>query len=679
MTTYTNDIYGVQQQIADEQAATEKSFLDDSYKLASVQGGMMLANARDIGRGKGNMYAGLGRMLTGEKEAIDPRIVRMQKLQAIMQQIPEPDTVDEYIQLSNLMNQAELYGEAKEAMKMANDIRSQLPTKSTAYKEYSEMTTNPNPEGFKEWYKEFKITGSKTPLTAKQEAFKQYQLRPDYKSGKLTAIDFEREWSKAGREEKQPDNMTAKNIALQEFLVSPEYQGGKKSIVDFEKEWNNAGRAEQKPEQRTAKSLALEKFLVSLEYLDGTKDIIDFETEWSAAGRAPVEDTQTRLSAKEQSLDNFINSSDYIGKGGTMTIMDWNKKWTESGQSANSTSVTNPETIAKTNILNSKITESFDILSSDPANRGMPQETLLSRAKVIGSDEFLKAIEDPTTSNLNTSADVGDFEYWKGRYPEKTDAEIFEIMAAMNASSPYNVNINQTRAFNRESIGERTNQIAQDSIQVETDLIRTEEMLRAYEEGAKSGWGQTWINTGNKIAQEFFGLPQEEGTVQTDRLEQLFKDYTLDRMAKLKGTPSDKDLDLVERAGATMDRSRAANTMIIEFDRFLLNEQKNQHDYMSNWLTNYIATENEYPAGYQWDAQINQFRNRNDKSKWKGKETDRLALIQAYGTNEFDEQGTLEAIEARQTQDEIEINQISEEISFEKQGEDVLNRYGIKG
>jgi len=636
MTTYTNDIYGVQQQIADEQAATEKSFLDDSYKLASVQGGMMLANARDIGRGKGNMYAGLGRMLTGEKEAIDPRIVRMQKLQAIMQQIPEPDTVDEYIQLSNLMNQAELYGEAKEAMKMANDIRSQLPTKSTAYKEYSEMTTNPTPEGFKEWYKEFKITGSKTPLTAKQEAFKQYQLRPDYKSGKLTAIDFEREWSKAGREEKQPDNMTAKNIALQEFLVSPEYQGGKKSIVDF-------------------------------------------ETEWSAAGRAPVEDTQTRLSAKEQSLDNFINSSDYIGKGGTMTIMDWNKKWTESGQSANSTSVTNPETIAKTNILNSKITESFDILSSDPANRGMPQETLLSRAKVIGSDEFLKAIEDPTTSNLNTSADVGDFEYWKGRYPEKTDAEIFEIMAAMNASSPYNVNINQTRAFNRESIGERTNQIAQDSIQVETDLIRTEEMLRAYEEGAKSGWGQTWINTGNKIAQEFFGLPQEEGTVQTDRLEQLFKDYTLDRMAKLKGTPSDKDLDLVERAGATMDRSRAANTMIIEFDRFLLNEQKNQHDYMSNWLTGYIQKDNEYPAGYEWDAQINQFRNRNDKSKWNGEETDRLALIQAYGTNEFDEQGTLEAIEARQTQDEIEINQIVEEIDYEKQGENVLNRYGIKG
>lgn len=633
---YSNDMFGLQQLMADEQAAQEQANINNAVNLASTKGAGMMYRAGNIGDQRGQTFASLGRMLTGQAEPVDPRMLRMQKLEEIRRKVPMPETAEDFINLAKLLNNAELYEEAGKAMTMANEIKAQLPTKSNAYKEYSEMTDNPTPEGFKEWYKEFKMTGSKTPLTAKQEAFKQYQLKPEYMSGELTAIDFEREWSKAGREEKQPEKMNAKDIALQEFLVSPEYQSGKKSIIDF-------------------------------------------ETEWSAAGRAPQIDTETRLSAKEMSLDNFLDSQDYVGNGGKMTIMDWNQKWTESGQSKSSSSITNPETIAKTNILNSKISEAFDTLSSDPANRGMPQETLLSRAKVLGSDEFLKAIEDPTTSDLNTSADVGDFEYWKNRYKDKTDEEVFEIMAAMNASSPYNVNINQTRQFNRESIATRTDQMAQDSIQVETDLIRTQEMLRAYEEGAKSGWGQSWINTGNKIAQEFFGLPQEAGTVQTDRLEQLFKEYTLDRMSKLKGTPSDKDLDLVERAGATMDRSRAANTMIIEFDRFLLNEQKNQQEYMSNWLTNYIKEYNEYPAGYQWDAQINQFRNRNDKSKWKGEETERLALIQAYGTNEFDEKGTLEAIEARQTQDEIEINQIIEEINIEEQGEKVLNRYGIKG
>jgi hypothetical protein len=50
-----------------------------------------------------------------------------------MEQVPEPDTVDEYIQLANLMNEAGLYGEATEAMKMANEIRSSMPTP----KEYS--------------------------------------------------------------------------------------------------------------------------------------------------------------------------------------------------------------------------------------------------------------------------------------------------------------------------------------------------------------------------------------------------------------------------------------------------------------------------------------------------------------------------------------------------------------
>ena len=128
MTTYTNDIYGVQQQIADEKAKSERDFLADSYNLASVQGGMMLANARDIGRSQGDVYANLGRMLTGEEEAVDPRLVRMQKLQEIMEQVPEPDTYDEYIKLAGLMNKAELYGEATEAMKMANEIKSSMPT-----------------------------------------------------------------------------------------------------------------------------------------------------------------------------------------------------------------------------------------------------------------------------------------------------------------------------------------------------------------------------------------------------------------------------------------------------------------------------------------------------------------------------------------------------------------------
>jgi hypothetical protein len=170
-TTYTKDIYGVQQQIADEQAAQEQSYINEAVGLAGTKRAGMMLNARDIGRRQGNMYAGLGRMLTGEEEPVDPRMARMQKLESIMAKIPEPDTYDEYIQLAGLMNQAGLYGEAQEAMKMANEIRSSTPS----------------------------------PLTTKQQALEQFKLRPEYLNGTKNLMDFEREFAAAGR---KPDNGT---------------------------------------------------------------------------------------------------------------------------------------------------------------------------------------------------------------------------------------------------------------------------------------------------------------------------------------------------------------------------------------------------------------------------------------------------------------------------------------
>ena len=186
MAEYTKDIYGVQQQIADEKAKSERDFLADSYNLASVQGGMMLANARDIGTRQGNVYANIGRMLTGEEEAVDPRMARMQKLQAIMEKIPEPDTVDEYIQLANLMNQAVLYSDAQEAMKMANEIRSSMPT----------------------------------PQTSKQIATQKFINSEAYKTGEKTMFDFETQWTAASTAPAKKDKQVSKDIALQNFLKS---------------------------------------------------------------------------------------------------------------------------------------------------------------------------------------------------------------------------------------------------------------------------------------------------------------------------------------------------------------------------------------------------------------------------------------------------------------------------
>ncbi len=151
---YSNDMFGLQQLMADEQAAQQQSNINNAVNLASTKGAGMMYRAGGIGDQRGQAYASLGRMLTGQEEPVDPRMARMQKLEEIRRKVPMPETAEDFKNLARLLNGAELYEEAGKAMTMANEIKSQLPTKSTAYKEYSEMTTNPTPEGFKEWYKE---------------------------------------------------------------------------------------------------------------------------------------------------------------------------------------------------------------------------------------------------------------------------------------------------------------------------------------------------------------------------------------------------------------------------------------------------------------------------------------------------------------------------------------------
>jgi len=299
MAEYTKDIYGVQQQIADEQAATEKGFLADSYNLASVQGGMMLANARDIGMRQGNVYANIGRMLTGEEEPVNPAMARMQKLQSIMEQIPEPDTYDEYIKLAGLMNKAGLYGEAQEAMKMANEIRSSMPT----------------------------------PQTSKQIATQKFINSEAYKTGEKTMFDFERDWTAASSAPAKKDDKTSKQVALTNFMKSNDYignPGGTKTMLDFERDWTAASSALKDSKAQTSKEIALADFLVSSEYSGGKKSVTQWEAEWNEATAAPGAGGDQEVD--DLALELLINSPEYKDADSNAQVemlmkhkTDWNK------------------------------------------------------------------------------------------------------------------------------------------------------------------------------------------------------------------------------------------------------------------------------------------------------------------------------------------------------------------
>ena len=131
MAEYTNDMFGLEQLMIDEQAAKEQSYIDNAYKLGGKRAGMMLY-AQGTARRTGNAYDSLGRMLTGEGAPVDPRVERMQKLQAIQQEFPEPETMADYQKLVGVFNKAGLPGEAQKAQEMVNSIRSSMP--KTTYK-----------------------------------------------------------------------------------------------------------------------------------------------------------------------------------------------------------------------------------------------------------------------------------------------------------------------------------------------------------------------------------------------------------------------------------------------------------------------------------------------------------------------------------------------------------------
>jgi len=127
---YSNDMFGLQQLMADEQAAQQQSNINNAVNLASTKGAGMMYRAGGIGDQRSEAYASLGRMLTGETEPVDPRMARMQKLQEIQKKVPMPETAEDFKNLARLLNGAELYEEANTAMSMANEIISSTPERT---------------------------------------------------------------------------------------------------------------------------------------------------------------------------------------------------------------------------------------------------------------------------------------------------------------------------------------------------------------------------------------------------------------------------------------------------------------------------------------------------------------------------------------------------------------------
>ena len=104
----------------------------------------------------------------------DPRMQQQQALDEIMAKFPNPQTPEDFIEIANALGGVGLHSYAEAAMDMANETRSSMPAKSNAWKEYTEMTSNPTPEGFQIWYDKYKVTGDSKPTS-----YQEYALTTD--------------------------------------------------------------------------------------------------------------------------------------------------------------------------------------------------------------------------------------------------------------------------------------------------------------------------------------------------------------------------------------------------------------------------------------------------------------------------------------------------------------------
>jgi hypothetical protein len=480
----------------------------------------------------------------------DPRMQQQQALDEIMAKFPNPQTPQDFIEIANALGGVGLHSYAEAAMDMANDIRSSQPAKSNAWKEYTEMTSNPTPQGFKIWYDKYKVTTGK---------------------------------------------------------------GGYKEV----------------------------------------------KTEDPITGVDIIETYQ-------------------IGADG-LIVPNSTPVFTRTVDKASSTA-TDPETIAKQNKMNQFISESAAKLRLQPEWQNATDEQILTEAKTIGSNLFLEWLEEPSASEADYSTNIDDFLFYDAKrqagepdYKDMTDDDIRELIALQKPTSPQNVLINQNREFNREAIQARQEVLKQDAYDANVNLAKTNQMLQAYEMGAKSGWGAEWLLRGQQVAEDFFGMPVSNKRVATEVLESYFKAYTLDAMAKLKGTPSDKDLDTVEASVARINRGKDANMIIIKFDAFQQQEKINQQSYMANWFLDYVNKNGEHPSGALWDLKIESFRNRGDENKFVGTEDERQRLIAAYGNNEFGAwEDHLKILDLNKSSEQIAIEQQEEEQDAEAAADALL-------
>ena len=145
-----------------------------------------------------------------------------------------------------------------------------------------------------------------------------------------------------------------------------------------------------------------------------------------------------------------------------------------------------------------------------------------------------------------------------------------------------------------------------------SELIDLQQMLDLLEGGATTNWGQEW-KLGWAGLFDSLGFTQAELS-SNEILRTKMKKMALDRLAFLKGAASDKDIEFVEAAGAQMNKSKKANTVILRVSQILAKETVDNNNHMNQWVQAHKDNnKGRSPSSTQYRNELIRFKNRPEK------------------------------------------------------------------
>ena len=301
--------------------------------------------------------------------------------------------------------------------------------------------------------------------------------------------------------------------------------------------------------------------------------------------------------------------------------------------------------------------------SADSINKGVEASLALFRT----TKEYLAA-NTPTKQLALESAHIKKFNKLNDQAIQDYAAEIAGYMAMTNPDTGNLYTNPEATKLAAERQRETTEQVlAQESGKINlaymakfqqdtdddaytasTEIQGLENIIEAYKNGGQTGQLQSTMIALQGYLKDFGFEMDEDRLANSEVLVKEFASIALGRMGQLSGSASDNDILFVKQGAASLDKTKGANMLLVDMALFYAKEKQQQ----ALFLNDFISTFDGVPTQNQISKAMRAFKNRGDTSekamnkygKTWGSEEERLALVEVYGTNQYDRKGQLEKL-----------------------------------